>query len=153
MNKSLFNKIVKEVKKEIDGRWSDVRYEELDTSKFKYPGDTSIRINHNVPKSSIKSDWHVQIDYNKTDEDGKTRPVKERSAGFYYSVTLNNGDRIFRSVFAFPKYDSSEYNLITTVNVNNKTVAEFTRVVDTEDIDGKISKEIGQDFYRAIFVS
>ena len=82
MKKSLFDKLVKEIEKEISDWWSYTKKVELDTTDFRFPNDISIAIKHASDKG-----WNLQIDYNRSDEDGKTLPVSERSATFYYKVT------------------------------------------------------------------
>ena len=150
MKKSLFDKLVKMIKSEIDDWWTYTKTVELDTTEFRFPNDISISIKH---RKEQVSNWSLQIDYNRSDEDGKTLPVNERSATFYYKATTQKGLELTRDVHVYPSttaIDNNVYTMYTTVRVSGWIVAEFKRELHLTQ-NGGHNKDMGVFLYRSVF--
>ena len=153
MKLSLFNKITKELEKEIGQNWSEVTMEVIPADELRHPNDPSLRIKHDIKSAGM--DWEIELNYNRSNYD-EIIPVRERSLSVYYQVTLKNGDKLSRSVhiyenetiFGHEPLHSHRASIQTEVNGN--VVARYRKDLDLITADNKVSKEIGWTIYKAV---
>tara|TARA_R100000773_G_scaffold40556_1_gene36585 strand:+ start:338 stop:799 length:462 start_codon:yes stop_codon:yes gene_type:complete len=151
MTEAQFKKILGQLQVKIKEHWSDVTFTEKDTTHFRFPKDNSYCFEHNVKAKGM--DWYFDIDYNKSDENGKILKVADRSIAIYYRVTKKNGDKVDRTLHVF-RSDSSltlyDQIIMFQVRVNSNLVANFHRRTDLTK-NGELLDEAGKKLYDLIF--
>jgi hypothetical protein len=133
MNKKTFDQTLNQLKKTLVANYRSVQITELDTSKFKYVNDLSYNVD--------TKNWRIQIDYNKSDEDGSIKRVADRSIGIYFYDQSKSDNTINKSIFVFSNEDSLElydYSIMVSVTVNGNAVARYRKLVDAEYLSQEI---------------
>ena len=102
MNKKTFDQTLNQLKKTLVANYRSVQITELDTSKFKYVNDLSYNVD--------TKNWRIQIDYNKSDEDGSIKRVADRSIGIYFYDQSKSDNTINKSIFVYSWF-STHYNI------------------------------------------
>ena len=149
MTEAQFKKILEQLKVAVKEHWSDYTFTEKDTTNFRYPKDNSYSFEHNVKANGM--DWYFDIDYNKSDEDGKIQKVADRSVAIYYRTTLKNGDKVDRTLHVFQSTGVLyEQIIMIEVRVNSNRVAQFNKRIDLTE-DGKLLDNAGKKLYQLIF--
>ncbi len=133
MNKKTFDQTLNQIKKTLVANYNSVEITELDTSKFKYVNDLSYNVD--------TKNWKIQIDYNKSDEDGSIRKVVDRSIGIYFYDQSKSDNTINKSIFVYSNENSTElyeYSIMVSVTVNGNAVARYRKLVDGDDLSREI---------------
>jgi len=133
MNKKTFDQTLNQLKKTLVANYKSVQITELDTSKFKYVNDLSYNVD--------TKNWRIQIDYNKSDEDGSIKRVADRSIGIYLYDQSKSDNTINKSIFVYSNEDSLElydYSIMVSVTVNGNAVARYRKLVDAEYLSQEI---------------
>jgi len=133
MNKKTFDQTLNQLKKTLVANYRSVQITELDTSKFKYVNDLSYNVD--------TKNWRIQIDYNKSDEDGSIKRVADRSIGIYLYDQSKSDNTINKSIFVYSNEDSLElydYSIMVSVTVNGNAVARYRKLVDAEYLSQEI---------------
>jgi len=133
MNKKTFDQTLNQLKKTLVANYRSVQITELDTSKFKYVNDLSYNVD--------TKNWRIQIDYNKSDEDGSIKRVADRSIGIYFYDQSKSDNTINKSIFVFSNENSLElydYSIMVSVTVNGNAVARYRKLVDAEYLSQEI---------------
>jgi len=133
MNKKTFDQTLNQISKTLVANYKSVQITELDTSKFKYVNDLSYNVD--------TKNWRIQIDYNKSDEDGSIKRVADRSIGIYLYDQSKSDNTINKSIFVYSNEDSLElydYSIMVSVTVNGNAVARYRKLVDAEYLSQEI---------------
>ena len=133
MNKKTFDQTLNQLKKTLVANYRSVQITELDTSKFKYVNDLSYNVD--------TKNWRIQIDYNKSDEDGSIKRVADRSIGIYFYDQSKSDNTINKSIFVYSNEDSLElyeYSIMVSVTVNGNAVARYRKLVDADYLSQEI---------------
>jgi len=133
MNKKTFDQTLNQIKKTLVANYRSVQITELDTSKFKYVNDLSYNVD--------TKNWRIQIDYNKSDEDGSIKRVADRSIGIYFYDQSKSDNTINKSIFVYSNEDSLElyeYSIMVSVTVNGNAVARYRKLVDADYLSQEI---------------
>ena len=133
MNKKTFDQTLNQIKKTLVANYKSVQITDLDTSKFKYVNDLSYNVD--------TKNWKIQIDYNKSDEDGSIRKVVDRSIGIYFYDQSKSDNTINKSIFVYSNENSTElyeYSIMVSVTVNGNAVARYRKLVDGDDLSREI---------------
>ena len=133
MNKKTFDQVLNQITKTLVGNYRSVQVTELDTSEFRYVNDLSYNVD--------TKNWRIQIDYNKSDEDGSIKRVADRSIGLYFYDQSKSDNTINKSIFVYSNEDSLElydYSIMVSVTVNGNAVARYRKLVDADDLSREI---------------
>ena len=133
MNKKTFDQVLNQITKTLVGNYRSVQVTELDTSEFRYVNDLSYNVD--------TKNWRIQIDYNKSDEDGSIKRVADRSIGLYFYDQSKSDNSIIKSIFVYSNEDSLElydYSIMVSVTVNGNAVARYRKLVDADDLSREI---------------
>lgn len=133
MNKKTFDQTLNQLKKTLVANYKSVKITELDTSDFRYANDLSYIVD--------TKNWRIQIDYNKSDEDGSIRRVEDRSIGIFFYDQSKSDNTINKSIFVYSNENSTElydYSIMVSVTVNGNAVARYSKRVDVEYLSREI---------------
>lgn len=133
MNKKTFDQTLNQISKTLVANYKSVQITELDTREFKYVNDLSYYVD--------TKNWRIQIDYNKSDEDGSIKRVADRSIGIYFYDQSKSDNTINKSIFVYSNEDSLElydYSIMVSVTVNGNAVARYRKLVDAEYLSQEI---------------
>lgn len=133
MNKKTFDQTLNQLKKTLVANYKSVQITELDTSEFRYANDLSYNVD--------TKNWRIQIDYNKSDEDGSMKRVEDRSIGIFFYDQSKSDNTINKSIFVFSNENSTElydYSIMVSVTVNGHAVARYRKLVDAEYLSREI---------------
>lgn len=133
MNKKTFDQTLNQLKKTLVANYKSVKITELDTSDFRYANDLSYIVD--------TKNWRIQIDYNKSDEDGSIRRVEDRSIGIFFYDQSKSDNTINKSIFVYSNENSTElydYSIMVSVTVNGNAVARYSKRVDAEYLSREI---------------
>ena len=133
MNKKTFDQTLNQISKTLVANYKSVQITELDTSEFRYANDLSYNVD--------TKNWRIQIDYNKSDEDGSIKRVADRSIGIYLYDQSKSDNTINKSIFVYSNEDSLElydYSIMVSVTVNGNAVARYRKLVDAEYLSQEI---------------
>ena len=133
MNKKTFDQTLNQLKKTLVANYKSVKITELDTSDFRYANDLSYIVD--------TKNWRIQIDYNKSDEDGSIRRVEDRSIGIFFYDQSKSDNTINKSIFVYSNKNSTElydYSIMVSVTVNGNAVARYSKRVDAEYLSREI---------------
>lgn len=133
MNKKTFDQTLNQLKKTLVANFRSVKITELDTSGFKYANDLSYFVQ--------TKNWKIQIDYNKSDEDGSIRRVEDRSIGIFFYDQSKSDNTINKSIFVYSNENSTElydYSITVSVTVNGHAIARYSKRVDAEYLSREI---------------
>jgi len=151
MNKNLFKNVLAQTMNKVEDRYVDVKYEKIDTTKFRYKNDESYKI-------TCDGEFSLQIDYNQSNEDGSMKSVSDRSVSVYLTTYEKNNysggqDTIYRTIHVYSNdsWRTYDHSFMVTVHVNGNCVADFRKEVDLLDGQDKPSLDIGNDFFNVIF--
>lgn len=133
MNKKTFDQTLNQISKTLVANYRSVKITELDTSEFRYANDLSYIVD--------TKNWRIQIDYNKSDEDGSIRRVEDRSIGIFFYDQSKSDNTINKSIFVYSNENSTElydYSIMVSVTVNGNAVARYSKRVDAEYLSREI---------------
>ena len=133
MNKKTFDQTLNQISKTLVANYRSVKITELDTSGFKYVNDLSYFVQ--------TKNWKIQIDYNKSHEDGSIRRVEDRSIGIFFYDQSKSDNTINKSIFVYSNENSTElydYSIMVSVTVNGNAVARYSKRVDAEYLSREI---------------
>lgn len=133
MNKKTFDQTLNQLKKTLVANYKSVQITELDTSEFRYANDLSYNVD--------TKNWRIQIDYNKSDEDGSIKRVEDRSIGIFFYDQSKSDNTINKSIFVFSNENSTElydYSIMVSVTVNGHAIARYRKLVDAEYLSREI---------------
>ena len=141
MNKSFFNKIVKDMTEVLDKKgWTDVKHFEVDEDNLRFPLDTTFKwVNTN---SGQNSNWTLEVNYNQSN-DGEIKKVSERSIAFYLTHE-KKGMSIYTSLYLFPntlEKDRARGYL--------EVLADGVKVAQVDSID--IEESFARNSYHLLF--
>ena len=153
MKKSLYTKTIKEIAK-----WTGQNATEVDTSAFRYANNPQFKIERE--SKTTNESWFILADYNQSEQDGKSKPVSDRSMSLYFRESVNKGgdfrfdlDRSIHITECDTEFRSSIYThqALIDVRVNGKCVAYYIKEIDLYDYDGKIINNLGDVICGMIF--
>lgn len=133
MNKKTFDQTLNQISKTLVANYRSVKITELDTSEFRYANDLSYIVD--------TKNWRIQIDYNKSDEDGSIRRVEDRSIGIFFYDQSKSDNTINKSIFVYSNENSTElydYSIMVSVTVNGHAIARYSKRVDAEYLSREI---------------
>ena len=133
MNKKTFDQTLNQISKTLVANYRSVKITELDTSEFRYANDLSYIVD--------TKNWRIQIDYNKSDEDGSIRRVEDRIIGIFFYDQSKSDNTINKSIFVYSNENSTElydYSIMVSVTVNGHAIARYSKRVDAEYLSREI---------------